>query len=49
MKNLKVILTVLVFCHSFQFLHAQRITVKGTVTDKFSEPVPVANVQVKGT
>ena len=49
MKNLKVILTVLAFCLSFQFLHAQRITVKGTVTDKFSEPVPVANVQVKGT
>ena len=49
MKNLKVILTVLAFCLSLQFLHAQRITVKGTVTDKYSEPVPVANVQVKGT
>ncbi|MBQ7771470.1 MAG: TonB-dependent receptor [Bacteroidales bacterium] len=48
-KTLKVFLVLLLGCLSYQSLPAQTLTVKGIVTDIHEEPVPGANILVKGT
>ena len=49
MKQLKVILVCISACLVWQPALAQKLTVRGVVTDKYSEPIPGVNVMVKGT
>ena len=49
MKQLKVILVFISVCLVLQPATAQKMTVRGVVTDKYSEPIPGVNVIVKGT
>lgn len=45
----KQLLVFLLGCLSLQCLFAQNVTVSGVVTDNLGEPIPGANVMVKGT
>ena len=49
MKQLKVILVCISVCLAWQPAIAQKLTVKGVVTDEYSEPIPGVNVMIKGT